>query len=224
MCCYFFSQVKSIFTPKTTILLILGYIVLQIVVIMMATAGFVQTESLLNNPSYFNLSVSSYDPIFSPDVQRQYDTAYLLHVTITSYTAYGVNLFLYVFIIIATTLFIILFSRSNKQRNILMAKDKREYSTKEAKVYKAVIVVCALYIFTAGPNNLLRMFLYLGFLERIIPQIGISFIIYWHFQYLFMVFHAVNHSVNIFVYLNFNSRFRIKFMEILCRKKHVQMH
>ena len=224
MCCFFFSQVKSIFTPKTTILLILGYIVPQIVVIMMATAGFVRTESLWNDPSYYNLSVSSYEPIFPLDVQRQYDAAELLHVTIPSYTGYGVNLFLYVLIIIATTLLIILFSRSNKQRNILMAKNKPEYSAKEAKVYKAVIVVCALYIFTAGPNNLLRMFLYLGFLERIIPDSGVSIMIYLHFQYLFMVFHAVNHSVNIFVYLNFNSRFRIKFMEIFCRKKHVQAH
>ena len=56
---------------------------------MMATAGFVRTESLWNDPSYYNLSVSSYEPIFPPDVQRQYDAAELLHVTIPSYTGYG---------------------------------------------------------------------------------------------------------------------------------------
>ena len=189
----------------------------------MATAGFVRAESLWNDPSYYNLSVSFF-PIFSPDAQRQYDTAELLHRTIPSYTGYGVNLLLYVVITIATTLLVILFSRSNKQRNILMAKKKPESSAKDAKVYKAVIVVCALYIVTAGPNNLLRMFINLGILDRLLPsRLDMRLIIYVYFQYVMMVFHAINHSVNIFVYLTFNSRFRSKFMEIFCRKKHAQM-
>ena len=213
---FFCSQVKLIFTPKTTINLILGYLAPQIVLVMITISGSVWFSIIDDDPVYYNGS-HNYD---SPNADDPYALAWWLGNTLATYVCYIPNIFLYGVIMLATILLIILFQRSNRRRKILLAKHKSTESAKETKVYKAVIGVCVLYIITAGPNNVFRMMLYLGVFAKHTQQVLLTNVYCRDFV---MVIHSLNHSTNIFVYLSVNSRFRKQFCKTFLFKKNEKL-
>ena len=92
-----------------------------------------------------------------------------------------------------------------------MLGDKKPNDTvKEKRLIQSVIAVCAIYIVTAFPKTLLRMQTSLNlspYLEYTSIQLSLEF------------FDVMNHSVNIFVYLKMNRRFRDKFIKLFCPKR-----
>ena len=198
--------------------MILGYLAPQIVLAMITMSGSVWYFILGRDPVYYN---GSHD-YQSPNADDPYALARWLGSILATYVCYIPNIFLYGVIILATILLIILFQRSNRRRKILIAKHKSDDSAKETKVYKAVIWVCVLYIFTAGPNNVFRMLLYLGLLVKL--ENGHNMILTsMYCQHFVMVIHSLNHSTNIFVYLSVNSRFRKQFCKTFLFKNNEKL-
>ena len=211
------------FTAKSTKCLILGYLATQIAIVLIQRAGSVWYNLV---DDYYNLTNLDYDyygsPIIdSPESEKIYYIYTVLTLRILTYSGYVPNIILYAVLVITTTLLIILFQRSNRRRNMLIARNKSDSSAKETKIHQAVIGVCVLYIVTAGPNNFFRTFMYLG--VRFFIRGGLNVVIFYYAMHFVMVIHSLNHSMNIFVYLSLNPRFRKQFYKTFLLKKHLRV-
>ena len=181
---------------------------------MITISGSVWHSIIDDDPVYYNGS-HGYE---SHNADDPFALASWLSSSLATYVCYIPNIFLYGVIILATILLIILFQRSNRRRKVLTAKHKSDESAKETKVYKAVIGICVLYIFTAGPNNVFRMMLYLNLLRKIIYSDEMA-LASMYCQHVVKVMHSLNHTTNIFVYLSVNPRFRKQFCKTFLFKK-----
>ena len=115
-----------------------------------------------------------------------------------------VNPILYGTIVIATILLIIAFGRSIRERKSLTNKTKGGNSAKELRLVQSVIAVCVIFIVTSSLKNVVRIMDLINIRWRISP-------VYPYLPYideLVDLREAVNHSINIFVYLVVNSKFR----------------
>ena len=123
---------------------------------------------------------------------------------------YFSNNILYGLVILETTLLIIFFKRSVKDRKAMLGDKKPNDTAKEKRLIQSVIAVCAIYIVTAFPKTLLRINFELTFSD---------YLNYTTMQNSLEFFDVINHSVNIFVYLKMNRRFRDKFITLFCSKR-----
>ena len=120
------------------------------------------------------------------------------------------NNFLYGLVILETTLLIIFFKRSVKDRKAMLGDKKPNDTVKEKRLIQSVIAVCAIYIVTAFPKTLSRINFLINFSD---------YLNYTTIKRLLEFFDVINHSVNIFVYLKMNRRFRDKFISLFCSKR-----
>ena len=138
--------------------------------------------------------------------------AYKTKLKVSDFLYYGTNIMkrgpnpiLYGIIVVATILLIIAFKRSIREKKSLTGKTKAINSAKEKRLVPSVIAVCVIYIFTAGPRQMLFI---IGLFDLRFINRGPYYI---YAMVLFILLLAVNHSINIFVYLTMNSKFRGRF-------------
>ena len=194
------------FTPKVTTYVILACLLPQVLMVMISTAGTVWVYQIVGNPRHYNLSPSG-RPVYTTEAISQYRITSVMTITVMAYGVNVVNILLYGVIIIETALLVILFQRSIRRRKNLVAKKKPEDSVKETKVFQSVIAVCAIYIVTSCPRTINLIFSYLGILGVLFTP-GYRAVIYMYYRDVADVLLSLNHSINIFVYITVNSRFR----------------
>ena len=139
-----------------------------------------------------------------PDVRRKY-------IIFQNIDFYGrlvmlklINPLLYGTIAIATILLIMSFKRSLRERKSLTGKTKTSHSAREKRLIQSVIAVCVIFILTSSPINILRI-------GDVINDIWINPRLHTYMEGVGYVLEAFNHSINIFVYLLMNSKFRGRF-------------
>ena len=125
-----------------------------------------------------------------------------------------VNPILYGTILIGTILLIVAFKKSIQVRKSLTDKTKAGNSAKEKRLVQSVIAVCIIFIVTSGPKNLVTLMdtvgkYWLNYNNWWRRSLGHIYDLYIDELAIFV--EAVNHSINIFVYLSMNSKFRGRF-------------
>ena len=148
--------------------------------------------------------------IWIPSVLNKSRFLLSIHFWTHLVTLYLSNNILYGIVILETTLLIIFFKRSVKDRKAMLGDKKPNDTVKEKRLIQSVIAVCAIYIVTAFPRTLLRMNFWLEFSR---------YLTYTDIQRYLEFFDVINHSVNIFVYLKMNRRFRDKFISLFSSKR-----
>ena len=215
----FIPQVKRMITPKRTTGMVLGYLVYLV----MTTLAFsiIAWWRRVIKYDLSNYHIVRYDTETNrsyyrmlPDVFKKY--LQLRHVQYTGRLVMlnMVNPILYGTILIGTILLIVAFKRSIQVRKSLTDKTKAGNSAKEKRLVQSVIAVCVIFIVTSCPKNLVK-------LMDIVDQFWLNYNNWWRrslgFLYteyideLAIFVEAVNHSINIFVYLLMNSKFRGRF-------------
>ena len=119
------------------------------------------------------------------------------------------NQILYGIIAIATILLIMAFKRSVRERKSLTGKTKTSDSAREKRLVQSVIAVCVIFILTSSPINIMRI-------EKVISdKWSYNLFLYPYVNRVSYLLEAFNHSINIFVYLSTNSKFRGRFKGLL---------
>ena len=213
----FLPQVKRMITPKRTTGMVLGYLVY---VVMTALAfniiSWWQHVILFDRSNYH---IVGYDTETNrsyygmlPDVSKKFFQMIRIEEIGRLVMLKMVNPILYGTILIGTILLIVAFKRSIQVRKSLTDKTKAGNSAKEKRLVQSVIAVCIIFIVTSGPKNLVKLMNTVGkyWLKyswwRRIGSIYAAYI-----DELAIFVEAVNHSINIFVYLSMNSKFRGRF-------------
>ena len=205
----FCPQVKRIVTPKRTTGVILGYwIYVVMTTLAMNVISWWRHTVTSDLSNYIIMYDKEWNRSFStmlPDVSRKV-------IKLQSIVFYGrlvmvkmINQILYGTIAIATILLIISFKRSVRERKSLTGKTKTSHSAREKRLVQSVIAVCVIFILTSSPINIIRI-------EHVIGD-------KWYYNYFLFPYvervsyllEAFNHSINIFVYLSINSKFRCRF-------------
>ena len=207
-----FLQIKQMFTLKRTIGILLGYFAVAMVLLSIFAAAGYWYNQLLFNPAYrifiYDNVTNRVQPFFRPGLLSLFELAADIGSPGMRWTYNTLNVLFYAATVVGTIMLVIVFKRSIKERKSLTGKDTQKHSAKEKRLIQSVLGVCAIYIFTASPAHFYSAANYLGALGR--------FRWYFFVGEFFAAIEAVNHSVNIFVYLLFNLRFRETFMRIFC--------
>ena len=115
------------------------------------------------------------------------------------------NQILYGTIAIATILLIMAFKKSVRERKSLTGKTKTSHSAREKRLVQSVIAVCVIFILTSSPINIMRM-------EDVISDKWFyNYFVFGYVKRVSSLLEAFNHSINIFVYLSTNTKFRGRF-------------
>ena len=151
---------------------------------------------------YYSETSQNFSRIY-PDLIRKSNLFLDLQNYIVLDTLMYANVTLYGIIAVATILLIVVFKRSIRDRQSMLGKTTTNISAKETRLVQSVIVVCAIFIFTSGPVH---------FIE-IMGSFGVRYD--WRVSFVLgiicQIAEAANHSINIFVYLAMNSKFRNTF-------------
>ena len=200
------------FTLKRTIGIFLGYFAVAIVLLSIFSAARYWYDELLMNPAYrifiYDNNTNRFQSLFRPGLHAIFELAGEIGNRGMRWTYNTLNVSFYAATVIGTILLVIVFKRSIRERKSLTGKDTQKHSAREKRLIQSVLGVCAIYIFTASPANVFSLAVYLG--------LGSA----WRYRLFvgecFAAIEAFNHSLNIFVYFMFNSRFRETFMRIFC--------
>ena len=227
----FSPQVKLYITRKLIACLILGYLVFHLARFLVYGLSFWLRQQLLADPaSYFlytYLNIYSFTPHnvtvrkLTPSAKKQNDVLLQLSIYVIEFDYKFSNLILYGVILVETIVLIIAFKRSVMERKSLMGDKKSKKPRKSAterKLVLSVLAVCFLYIVLTGPTNLHG--------ALVMPYFGenrASFMDKSWFSFLLVQSDMLNHSLNIFVYLSMNSKFRKIFMHLFCFKRHLKL-
>ena len=205
----FFPQVKRIVTPKRTTGVILGYWIYVVL-----------TTLALNVINWWRRTVTSdlsnyiimYDKEWNrsfytmlPDVRRKYIKFFYIDHYGRLVMLNLINPLLYCTIAIATILLIMAFKRSVRERKSLTGKTKTSLSAREKRLVQSVIAVCVIFILTSSPINIMRIE------EVISDKWSYNYSLFLYVERVSYLLEAFNHSINIFVYLSINSKFRGRF-------------
>ena len=118
------------------------------------------------------------------------------------------NPLLYGTIAIATILLVMAFKRSVRERKSLTGKTKTSLSAREKRLVQSVIAVCVIFIVTSSPINIIRI-------EQVISDKWYyNFFVFPYVNRVSSLLEAFNHSINIFVYLSTNSKYRGRFKDL----------
>ena len=198
-------------TSRRTAGMILGYIVYQVTMNLALNLLEWWIGVLVTEPAYryiyFDKGLNMSFSAFLPGVREKMIKLDGIQDLGRLVTINMVNPILYGTIVIATILLIIAFRRSIRERKSLTDKTKGGNSAKETRLVQSVIAVCVIFIVTSSPRNVIRIMDLLNIRWRISP-------VYPYLPYidnLVDFLEAVNHSINIFVYLSMNSKFRGRF-------------
>ena len=207
----YLPQVKRVITPRFITSTILGYTAVQTTAFLSYVVLYDLRSRITRDPASFFVynGTYTYREMF-PSSQKKLNFLSDIFENIQLAALYLSNNFLYGIVILETTLLIILFKRSVKDRKAMLGDKKPNDTVKEKRLVQSVIAVCAIYIVTAFPKTLLRMHTSLKlspYLEYTTVQRSLEF------------FDLINHSINIFVYLKMNRRFRDKFITVFCTKR-----
>ena len=214
----FIPQVKRLITPKRTAYMVLGYLTYILTTALAYNILRWWHKSLMYDDS--NYYVTGYDTKRNisyygmlPSVVKIYNTVLRVHKTGRMAMVKMLNPVLYGTILMATILLIIAFKRSIQVRKSLTDKTKAGNSVKERRLVQSVIAVCIIFLVTAGPKNIVKLMDDVGYLWQDHNSWRIS--LGWtkaNFVDEMTVFlEALNHSINIFVYLSMNTKFRGRF-------------
>ena len=214
----FIPQVKRMITPKRTTGMVLGYLV-YLVMTTLAFSTIAWWRRVISSDRS-NYHIVRYDKETNrsyyrmlPDVSKKY--LQLEHVQYTGRLIMlnMVNPILYGTILIATILLIVAFKKSIQVRKSLTDKTKAGNSAKEKRLVQSVIAVFVIFIVTSGPKNLVKLMDIVGqfWLNYNSWRRSLGFIYAEYIDELAIFVEAVNHSINIFVYLSMNSKFRGRF-------------
>ena len=204
-----FTQIKRI-TPNRTAGVILGFLAFLVTTTLTVNLLDEWSRAVFHDKASHH-QVCDKETITSfysrlPDTQRVY-------VTIIDIIFYGLlimvdmmNPILYLTIMVGTGLLIIAFKNSIREKKSLTGKTKSGNSVKETSLVQSVIAVCNIFIVTS--SSIIRV--------RIIDSIDIrwrvgSSDLPYYVNGLVSFLEVVNHSINIFVYLAMNSKFRGRF-------------
>ena len=206
-----FLQIKQMFTLKRTIGILLGYFAVAMVLLSIFAAAGYWYNQLLFNPAYrifiYDNVTNRVQSFFRPGLLSLFKLAADIGRPGMRWTYNTLNVLFYAATVVGTIMLVIVFKRSIKERTSLTGKDTQKHSAKEKRLIQSVLGVCAIYIFTASPAHL--------YSAANLWALG-RFRWYFLVGEFFAAIEAVNHSVNIFVYLLFNLRFRETFMRIFC--------
>ena len=205
----FSPQVKRIITPKRTTGVILGYWIYVVITILAFNVVKWWRLHVYGDLSNFIImyhkewNVSYY--MMLPNISRKSTKLQnidfygrLVMVKMTNQILYGT-------IAIATILLILAFKRSVRERKSLTGKTKTSYSAREKRLVQSVIAVCVIFILTSSPMNIMRIE------EVISDKWDNNFFLFPYVNRVSSLLESFNHSINIFVYLSSNSKFRGRF-------------
>ena len=205
----YLPQVKRVITPRFITSTILGYTAVQAAAFLSYVVLYQLNFRIVADPaSYFVDNATRLKWIPSVLNKSRFLIITLFRTQLVA--LYLSNNFLYGIVILETTLLIIIFKRSVKDRKAMLGDKKPNDTAKEKRLIQSVIAVCAIYIVTAFPKTLLRV----NYSLRFSPYLSLTTI-----QRTLEFFDLINHSVNIFVYLKMNRRFRDKFISLFCSKR-----
>ena len=205
-------------TPKRTTGMVLGYLVYLV----MTTLAFniISWWQHVISSDRSNYHIVGYDTETNrsyygmlPDVSKKFIQMIRIEETGRLVMLKMVNPILYGTILIGTILLIVAFKRSIQVRKSLTDKTKAGNSAKEKRLVQSVIAVCIIFIVTSGPKNLVTLMDTVG-------EDWLNYNNWWrrigsiyaeYIDELAIFVEAVNHSINIFVYLSMNSKFRGRF-------------
>ncbi|GFO06659.1 chemosensory receptor a [Plakobranchus ocellatus] len=198
-------QIKSIFTVRRiSVLLLLVFIV--------------QTSSIV--PTYTTMKLTSVKSKITnisslAIVQSEYGR-YI--ETITMFAAFTIPSVICFSIVVICTIFLVVklnqSARWRQSTSNAASKEDGSMSSKENRVVRTVVMICAIYIFCFAPNviTVTTMAAYPKF-NQIDPYLGnlqaVCFIIAYPC-------HAICSAVNIIVYLRMSSRYRETFFKMFC--------
>ena len=171
--------------------------------------GYELTFRMTMDPDSYFVDNNTYLMLI-PSVLKKSRFLYSINIKTKLVALYLSNNFLYGLVILETILLIIFFKRSVRDRKAMLGDKKPNDTVKEKRLIQSVIAVCAIYIVTAFPKTLLRMQKTL----KLSPYLE-----YTTIQRSLELFDLINHSVNIFVYLIMNRRFKDKFVALFCSKR-----
>ena len=194
-------QTKRIITLRISTKTILGYLPIQVTAITVFIGIHVAQDSILSDPcSYVTEELvphltgySQLVMIFTGQVQE-----YVLKVAI-----HVPNVFFYAMLVLGTTLFIFVFTRTVHGRGSPTTKHKQN---NDVSLAQCVLALCLVHIFASGPRTVERMF------NDFSIKLGQNKY-YKYYVYASYILLAINHSINIAIYLVTNSKFR----EICCK-------
>ena len=205
----YLPQVKRVITPRFITSTILGYTAVQTAAFLSYVVLYDLNLRIAGDPASFFVDNDTYLKWIPSRLNK---SRFLLSILFRTklVALYLSNNILYGLVILETTLLIIFFKRSVKDRKAMLGDKKPNDTVKEKRLIQSVIAVCAIYIVTAFPKTLLRM----NFSLRFSPHLSLTTV-----QRSLEFFDLINHSVNIFVYLKMNRRFRDKFIKLFCSKR-----
>ena len=205
-----FTQIKRIITPNRTAGVILEFLAFLVTTTLTVNLLDERSKAVFHDKASYHLVHDKETITFFysrlPDTHWSYRT-------FISISFYGLlvmvdmmNPILYLTIMIATGLLIIAFKNSIREKKSLTGKTKAGNSVKETRRVQSVIVVCVIFIVTS--TSIIRV--------RIIDSIDIRWRVGssglpYYVNELASFLEVVNHSINIFVYLAMNSKFRGRF-------------
>ena len=119
-----------------------------------------------------------------------------------------------------TSLLVIASKRSVKERKSLMGGKKKTTGNQatERKLVLSVLAVCFIYIVLTGPKNL-----HGALAMPYFNDYRASFMNENWFSFLTVQSDLLNHSLNIFVHLSMNSKFRKIFIDLFCFKRNLKL-
>ncbi|GFO38451.1 chemosensory receptor a [Plakobranchus ocellatus] len=208
LCIVFPLKVKSIFTVRRITMLLTVVLIIQLVSIIptYATIELTYVQSPLTNRSTLVLARSEYS---------------LYVETITMFALFTIpSVICFSIVVICTIFLVVKLNQSAKWRQSTSNATQGQegtMSTKENRVVRTVVLICAIYIFCFAPNVLTvtTMAAYPDFNETD-PYLGnllsVCFIIAFPC-------HAICSAVNIFVYLGMSTKYRETFVKLFCPKK-----
>ena len=204
-------------TPKRTTGMVLGYLVyLVMTTLAFNIISWWRRVIISDRSNYYivkyNTETNRSYYVMLPDVSKKYRQMNLIEDTGRLVMLNMVNPILYGTILIATILLIVAFKRSIQVRKSLTDKTKAGNSAKEKRLVQSVIAVCVIFIVTSGPKNLVTLMDTVGKYWLNYKRWRSFGSIYDNYIDELAIFvEAVNHSINIFVYLSMNSKFRGRF-------------
>ena len=205
----FFPQVKRIITQKRTTGVILGY---WIYVVLTTLALNVISWWLHTVTSDLSNYVHNYNKEWNISIYTMLPNVTKTYIIFQNIDFYGrlvmvkmTNQIIYGTIAIATILLIMAFKRSVRERKSLTGRTKTSDSAREKRLVQSVIAVCVIFIVTSSPINIIRIE------EVISDKWSYNFFLFPYVNLVSDLLEAFNHSINIFVYLSINSKFRGRF-------------
>ncbi|GFN83231.1 peptide receptor gpcr [Plakobranchus ocellatus] len=205
LCIVFPMKVKSIFTVRRIFILVIVVFILQFssIIPTYSTMKLAYVQSPVTNQSSLAIIQSEYGFYIE---------------TITMFAAFTIpSVICFSIVVICTIFLVIKLNQSARWRQSTAnatSKEDGSVSSKENRVVRTVVMICAIYIFFFAPNviTLTTMAAYPDF-NQADPYLG-------NLQNICLIIgypcHAICSAVNIFVYLRMSTKYRETFFKLFC--------